>query len=159
MLIGVYQNENKPEEALPILQAFTTRYLQNFLFRLEMASVLTQLNRQADAVAAFEALVKEAGTNSPAAKSMDLIRFQYAEALAKQQAYEKAATQFLSVTKEPNAEAGLVTMALLRAGQVFDLSNKRDEALTQYKAVVMRPNIYDSRDQAQKGLKQPFKKA
>ena len=159
MLIGVYQNENKPEEAFPILQAFTTRYPQNFLFRLEMASVLTQLNRQADAVAAFEALVKEAGTNSPAAKSMDLIRFQYAEALAKQHTYEKAATQFLAVTKEPNAEAGLVTMALLRAGQVFDLANQRDAALAQYKAVVTRPNVYDSRDQAQKGLKQPFKKS
>jgi hypothetical protein len=50
-------------------------------------------------------------------------------------------------------------MALLRAGQVYDLASKRDEALAQYKAVLTRPNVYDSREQAQKGLKQPYKKA
>lgn len=159
MLIGIYQNENKPEQALAILKDFTARYPSNFLFRLEFASALSQLNRKDDAIAAFDALIKEAGTNSPAAKSMDLIRFQYGEALAKQNAFEKAAQQFLAAAKEPNAEAGLATMAVLRAGQMYDLAEQRNEAIAQYKAVLTRPNVYDSRDQAQKGLKQPFKKA
>lgn len=158
MLIGIYQNENKPEEALTILQDFTSRYPNNFLFRLEFASALAQQTRKDEAIAAFEALVKEAGTNTPAAKSMDLIRFQYAEALAKQQSYDQAAEQFLASAKEPAAEAGLATMALLRAGQVFDLASKRNEALAQYKVVMARPNVYDSRDQAQKGMKQPYRK-
>ena len=65
----------------------------------------------------------------------------------------------MASSKEPNAEAGLATMALLRAGQVYDLASKRNEALAQYKVVLMRPNVYDSRDQAQKGLKQPYRKA
>lgn len=159
MLIGIYQTENRPEAALAILENFTARYPNNFLFRLELATALTQLKRADKANEVFEALVKENGTNTPAARAMDLIRFQYAEALAKQENYEKSAAQFLAVTKEPNAESSLITMALLRAGQIYDLANKRDEALAQYKAVVARPNVYDSRDQAQKGLKQPFKKA
>lgn len=159
MLIGIYQNENKPEEAIAILQDFTARYPSNFLFRLELASALSQQNRKGESIAAFEALIKEAGTNSPAAKSMDLIRFQYAEALAKQQSFDQAAEQFIASSKEPNAEAGLATMALLRAGQIYDLASKRNEALAQYKAVLTRPNVYDSRDQAQKGLKQPYRKA
>lgn len=159
MLIGIYQNEGKPEAALAILKDFTSRYPNNFLFRLELASVLSQLNRKDEAIAAFDSLVKEAGTNSPAAKAMDLIRFQYGEVLAKQNEFDKAAKQFLQAAKENNADAGLVTMALLRAGQVYDLAQHRDEAITQYKVVLTRPNIYDSRDQAQKGLKQPYKKA
>lgn len=159
MLIGIYQNENKPEAALAILKDFTTRYPNNFLFRLEMASVLAQLNRKEETIAAFESLIKEAGTNSPAAKSMDLIRFQYAEALVKQNQFEKAAAQFINASKETNAEPGLATMAVLRAGQVYDLAEQRDEAIAQYKMVLSRPNVYDSREQAQKGLKQPFKKA
>lgn len=159
MLIGIYQNENKPEAALAILKDFTSRYPNNFLFRLELASALSQQNRKDEAVAAFEALIKEAGTNSPAAKSMDLIRYQYAESLAKQQLFDKAAEQFIASSKEPNAEAGLMTMALLRAGQIYDLASKRDEAIAQYKVVSTRPNVYDSRDQAQKGLRQPYKKA
>ena len=158
MLIGIYQNENKPEDALAILKDFTARYPNNFLFRLELASALSKQNRKDEAVAALEALIKEAGTNSPAAKSMDLIRFQYAEALAKQQSFDQAAEQFLASAKEQNAETGLVTMAVLRAGQVYDLASKREQALTQYKVVLARPNVYDSREQAQKGLKQPFRK-
>jgi predicted Zn-dependent protease len=158
MLIGIYQNEGKPEEALAILKDFTSRYPNNFLFRLELASALSQQNRKDEAIAAFEALLKVAGTNSPAAKSMDLIRFQYAESLVKQQSFDRAAEQFLAAAKETNAEAGLATMALLRAGQVYDLASKRDEALAQYKVVLTRPNVYDSRDQAQKGLKQPYRK-
>ena len=159
MLIGIYQNENKPEEALNILKDFTARYPNNFLFRLELASALSQEKRKDEATAAFEALIAEAGTNSPAAKSMDLIRYQYAEALEKQQAYEQSAQQFLATAKAPGADAGLATMALLRAGQSLDLANKREEAIAQYKVVLTRPNVYDSRDQAQKGLKQPFRKA
>lgn len=159
MLIGIYQNEGKPEAALAILKDFTSRYPNNFLFRLELASVLSQLNRKDEAIAAFDSLVKEAGTNSPAAKAMDLIRFQYGEVLAKQNEFDKAAKQFLQVPKETTADPGLVTMSLLRAGQVYDLAQQRDEAITQYKVVLTRPNVYDSRDQAQKGLKQPFKKA
>ncbi len=159
MLIGIYQNESKPEAALAILQDFTARYPNNFLFRLELASALSQQNRKAESAAAFAALLTEAGTNSPAAKSMDLIRFQYAEALAKQQSFAQAAEQFVASAKEPNAEAGLATMALLRAGQIYDLASKRNEALAQYKAVLTRPNVYDSRDQAQRGLKQPYRKA
>lgn len=159
MLLGIYQNENRPEDALSILKDFTSRYPNNFLFRLELASALSQQNRKEEAFATFESLIKEAGTDSPAARSMDLIRFQYAEALAKHQLFDKAAEQFLASSKEPNAEAGLSTMALLRAGQVYDLASKRDEALAQYKAVLARPNVYDSRDQAQKGLKQPHRKS
>ena len=159
MLIGIYQNENKPEEALALLKEFTTRYPNNFLFRLELATVLAQLNQKDEAIAAFDALSKEAGSNSPAAKSMDLIRFQYGEALAKQNQFDKAAEQFLNAAKEPNAEPGLATMAMLRAGQVYDLIEQRKEAIAQYKVVLARPNVYDSREQAQKGLKQPYKKA
>lgn len=159
MLIGIYQNENKPEAALSILKDFTERYPNNFLFRLELASVLSQLDRKNEAMAAFESLIKEARTDSPAAKSMDLIRFQYAEALAKQGEFGQAAKQFQLAAKENNAEPGLATMALLRAGQVYDLAQQRDAAIGQYKQVLARPNVYDSRDQAQKGLKQPFKKA
>ena len=139
MLIGIYQNENKSEAALAILKDFTSRYPNNFLFRLELASVLSQLNRKDEAIAAFDALIKEAGSNSPAAKSMDLIRFQYAEALAKQNEFDQAAQQFLLTAKENNAEPGLATMAALRAGQVFDLAEQRNEAIAQYKVVLTRP--------------------
>ena len=57
----------------------------------------------------------------------------------------------------PGAEASIVTRARLRGAQALDLAGRRDEALTQYKAVLARPNVYDSHEDARRGLKEPFR--
>ena len=44
------------------------------------------------------------------------------------------------------------------AGSAPDLAGKRADALTQYRAVLARPNVYDAHEQAQAGLKEAFKK-
>ncbi len=67
-----------------------------------------------------------------------------------------SAEQFLAASKAKDAEANLATLALLRAAQVNDQAGQRTEAVAHYKAVLARPNVYDSRVQAEKGLRQPF---
>jgi hypothetical protein len=44
----------------------------------------------------------------------------------------------------------------LRAAQTFDLAGHRVEAIAQYKAALARPNVYDTRRQAEKGLNKPY---
>jgi uncharacterized membrane-anchored protein len=56
------------------------------------------------------------------------------------------------------AQEGLATMAHLYAAQALDLSGKRNDALTQYRAVLSRPNVYDAHEQAQVGLKEVYKR-
>jgi 23S rRNA A1618 N6-methylase RlmF len=51
----------------------------------------------------------------------------------------------------------MVTRARLRHAQALDLAGRRDEAVTQYKAVLARPNVYDSHEDARRGLKEPYK--
>ena len=48
-------------------------------------------------------------------------------------------------------------MAYLYAAHAFDIAGRRNEALVQYRTVLARPNVYDSHDLAQKGLREPFK--
>jgi hypothetical protein len=43
-------------------------------------------------------------------------------------------------------------MAHLHVAQALDASNKRAEATTQYRLVLSRPEVYDSHDEARKGL-------
>ena len=156
LLIGVYQNEHKPAEALPYLKEFTTRYPRNYLFKMEQANVLVQLKKNDDAAKTFEALISEANEKAPAAKVIDLIRFQYAEMLSNNSQHEKSLEQYLAAAKELSVEPGLKTIALLKAGQKLDLLNRRTEAIAQYKLVLARPNVFDSHDQANKGMKQAF---
>jgi hypothetical protein len=159
MLLAIHQNEKRPDLALTLLEDLGARFPANFLFKLERAAVLSQLDRTAEAQALFEELLKDAPRHAPLARLLDLIHFQYAESLAAQNAHERAAAEFVAAARSPQAEAGLATFALLRAAQSYDLASKRDEAVAQYKAVLARPNVYDSRERAEKGIKQPFRES
>ncbi|HEX8294291.1 MAG TPA: hypothetical protein VF570_21225, partial [Pyrinomonadaceae bacterium] len=38
-----------------------------------------------------------------------------------------------------------------------DLAGRREEAVTHYRAVLARPNVYDSHEDARRGLKEPYR--
>jgi tetratricopeptide (TPR) repeat protein len=152
MLIAIYRNEKRNEDALQVINHLTAKYPKSYLLKLETAALLVSLKRPDEAYAAFEALLKD----PTAASVYDLVNYQYAEALARAGEYQRAAQQFTSVPKVQGGDANLATVSLLRAGQVYDLAGNREEAIAQYKAVLARPNIYDTQMQAEKGLNKPF---
>ena len=43
------------------------------------------------------------------------------------------------------------------AARAFDVVGKRNDALSQYREVLTRPDIYAAHEEARKGLRQPFK--
>ena len=53
--------------------------------------------------------------------------------------YDRAAKEFLASADAPGAQQGLATMAHLYAARLLDLAGKRNDALTQYRAVLARP--------------------
>jgi hypothetical protein len=61
-----------------------------------------------------------------------------------------------AVTKATGADPDLVTWSFLRAGQALDLGGQRNEGIEPDRQVIARPNVYDSREQASRGLKKPF---
>lgn len=153
MLLAIYQNEKRYEDALAVLDQLSAKYQRSYLLKLEKAYTLVSLKRADDAYAAFEDLLKDPA----AAAAVDLVHYQYAEALASNKEHKRAAEHFMEVPKSKGADANLATLALLRAAQALDLAGQRNDAVAQYKAVLARPNVYDTREQAEKGLKQPFK--
>src|SRR5262247_399226 len=153
MLLAIYQNEKRYEDALALLDQLSAKYPRSYLVKLERAYTLVSLKRSEDAYAAFEDLLKDPA----AAPAVDLVHYQYAEALALGKDYKRAAEHFLEAPKSQGADPNLATLALLRAAQIYDLAGQRNDALAQYKAVLARPNVYDTREQAEKGLKHPFK--
>jgi tetratricopeptide (TPR) repeat protein len=153
MLLAIYQNEKRHEDALALLDQLSAKYPRSYLVKLERAYTLVSLKRADAAYAAFEDLLKDPA----AAPAVDLIHYQYAEALAEGRDYKRAAEHFLEVPKSKGADVNLATLALLRTAQIYDLAGQRTDAVAQYKVVLARPNVYDTREQAEKGLKQPFR--
>jgi tetratricopeptide (TPR) repeat protein len=174
LLIVLYAREKRFAEAAAIAKELAAKYPRNYLYRLEAADALVSqaaLERGAnpstttatitvadEAFATFDSLLKDKAVRDTAARAFDLIHFKYGEALMTAGHYERAAKEFLAAADVPGAQQGLATMAHLYAARALDLAGKRNDAMTQYRAVLSRPNVYDAHDQAQSGLKEAFKK-
>lgn len=171
VLIALYKREERFADAANVSRELEAKYPRNYLFKLELADALASqasVERKANRVAeaqklereaftAFDALVHDRLTRESAARLLDLIHFQYGEALMVAGQPEAAAREYLSASIVNGADSGMVTMARLRAAQAYDLAGKRNEALAQYKAVLERPNIFDAHDEAKQGLREPYK--
>jgi tetratricopeptide (TPR) repeat protein len=174
LLIVLYTREKRYAEAAAIGKELAAKYPRNYLYRLEAADALVyqaaleraanQSNTTAttaienEAFATFDSLLKDKAVRDSAARAFDLIHFKYGEALMTAGLYDHAAKEFLASAETPGAQQGLATMAHLYAARALDLAGKRNDALTQYRSVLARPNVYDAHDQAQSGLKEAFKK-
>jgi tetratricopeptide (TPR) repeat protein len=171
VLILLYTREKRYADVLPLTRELSARYPRNYLLRLETADALVSLagvkRKEKDLIAAvqlekeafatFDELLRDRNVRDAAARALDLIHFKYGEVLLAAGYSDRAAKEFLAATRVEHAEAGLVTMAHLFAARAYDVGGKRDEAVAQYKAVLARPNIYDSHDEAKRGLQKAYK--
>jgi tetratricopeptide (TPR) repeat protein len=172
LLIVLYAREKRFAEATTIARELAAKYPRNYLYRLEAAEALVSQAAQereanhstgisaieTEAFATFDSLLKDKVVRDSAAREFDLIHFKYGEALMTAGQYDKAAKEFLASADAPGAQQGLATMAHLYAARALDLAGKRNDALSQYRAVLARPDVYDAHDQAQAGLKEAYKK-
>jgi hypothetical protein len=85
------------------------------------------------------------------------VHYNYGDALLVAGQPERAAKELLAAATLPGAESSMVTRARLRAAQALDVAGKREEALKEYQTVLTRPNVFDSHEDARRGLKEPYK--
>jgi len=171
LLIVLYTREKRYPDALALARELMAKYPRNYLFRLEAADALVQqaeierknknieaaTKAEREAFATFEDLLHDRTVRDTVSRALDLVHFKYGEVLLTAGEGERAAKEFLAATKVERAEPSLVTMAHLYAARAFDLAGKREDALSQYREVLTRPDIYAAHDEAKKGLREPFK--
>jgi hypothetical protein len=168
VLIALLKRERRFRDAYTYASELGAKYPRNYLFKMEAADALVsqaELDRATDPAAAkkteqeafavFESLLAShaAGARAP----RDLVHFSYGEALFVAGYADRAVKEYLAAATDQKAEATTATRARLRAAQALDLAGRRDEAVAQYKAVLARPNVYDSHEEAKRGLKEPYK--
>ncbi|MET0648926.1 MAG: hypothetical protein ABW208_20130 [Pyrinomonadaceae bacterium] len=170
MLVALLKRERRYREAYTYANELATKYPRNYLLKMEAADALVSQaeaeratnpeaakKTEAEAFAVFDSLLAPAaGPNAPRVP-LDLVHFNYGDALLVAGHAERAAKELAAAAAVPGAEASMVTRARLRGAQALDLAGRREEAVSQYKAVLARPNVYDSHEDAKRGLKEPFK--
>lgn len=168
LLIVLYKREKRFDDALAMSRELSAKYPRNYILKMESADALISQAEVArrenktdvasaaerEAFGIFDALLRD----RTEARNFHLIHFRYGEALFLAGQSERAAREFLAAASLPGAEQGLVTMARLRAAQSLDLASRRSEALAQYRIVLSRPDVYNSHEEARRGLREPYKK-
>jgi hypothetical protein len=170
MLIALLKRERRYREAYNYASELAAKYPRNYLLKMEAADALVSQaeteratnpeaakKTETEAFAVFDSLLAPAhGANAPRVP-LDLVHYNYGDALLVAGQAERAAKELAAAAAVPGAEASMVTRARLRGAQALDLAGRREEAVTQYKAVLARPNVYDSHEDAKRGLKEPYK--
>lgn len=154
LLVALYYRERRYSDALAVLETLASRYPRNYLLRSERATLLLRLGRTAEAVDAFEQLLRQPSFSA----AHDVIRFQYAEALFQTGYTQAALHHFRQLVASTQAYPDLVTLSYLRIGQILDLSGNRSAALTAYTTVLERENVFDSHEQARRYRRTPYKR-
>lgn len=173
LLIALLKRERRYRDAYAYASELAAKYPRNYLLKMEAADALVsqaELDRatdpeaarrtEAEAFAVFDSLLAPAGgANAPNAPRvpLDLVRYNYGDALLVAGQAERAAKELSAAASTPGAEASMVTRARLRAAQALDLAGRRDEAVAHYRAVLALPNVYDSHEDAKRGLKEPYR--
>jgi hypothetical protein len=174
VLIVLYKREKRFLDAHRNASELASKYGRNYIFKMESADALVsqaEVDRARDpeaakkaeteAFAIFESLLargREGAQGAPRAP-LDLVHYSYGDALFVAGHAERAAREFLAAAALPNVEPGLAVRTRLRAAQALDVAGKREEAVAQYKAVLARANLFDSHEEAKRGLKEPYKTA
>jgi len=153
LLIGIYTKEGQPERALEVISQLAAKYPRNYLFGIERATMLYRLNRADEGSRVYTDLLKDGRI---AAQATDLLNYQWGGALAARGDHQAAIERYNAVTRWPKADADLISLAHLGAGQSLDVLGKRDEALAEYEIVLKRNNVYNSHKQASQHVKKPY---
>lgn len=156
-LAGVYAAyEKRPAEALAIVAELRQEKPDNVYFGL--MEVIVRLNAKdwAEAAAAGEALAPRIRAVPAARDQVSLFELYLGEAYLGGRENGKAIeTLDRCVAQAPEPRRATVTFCLLRRAQAYDLAGRRAEALADYRAVRERPDYFDSRGKARKGLSRP----
>ena len=153
LLIGIYSREGEFDRALESLGLLARKYPRNYLLSVERAAMLYRLGKRVEGANAFEDLLKDEVVTRNA---VDLVNYQWAEALLAAGDHAGAVKRYGEVVRWPASSPDLITLAHLRAGQAQDALGDRAGATAEYETVLKRENVFDSHDRAGQYLKKAF---
>lgn len=136
MLCALYRRERQPQRALPLLEDLIRRFPRNYLFRMEQSQMYSNLGDKAKALAAVGAVAEAKRRRLPGYADVPwekiwfqegTIQFWYGDLEAALENMRKV----ISTGRELDLGTGV--LAWMRIGQIYDLTNRRPEALNAYK--------------------------
>lgn len=150
------RREQKYDEAITLVGSMQQQFPRNFLVATEYAHLLNAAGHGQEAVAAYRKIVAGCRNSSYTVCRIEIPAYGLGEALHGQRDYQDAADAY-ELAASSSADPALKQKAMLGAGEMYDLMQKRDAAMAKYRAVIAENSDSGSADLARQYLKQAYK--
>jgi tetratricopeptide (TPR) repeat protein len=158
ILLAVFlRREHRYEEALPIVRSLVPRFPQDVLLALEEGNLLRASGHNQEAAAVYQKIWQMGKEGKYPGLHYEIAALSLGDLLRSQKNYAAAAAAYELVGQAPQPDSDVVQRANLGAGEMYDLLQKRDLALTKYQAVVAKDSESASADIARKRMKEAYR--
>ncbi len=150
------RREQKYAEALQVVNELQHANPRNFLMATEYAHLLNAAGHGPEAIAAYRKVLAGCGKDAYNQCRIQIPAFGLGEALRGQKDYAGAAEAYELAAANSTKDADLQQKAMLAAGEMYDLLQKRDTALEKYKAVIAENSASNSAELARRYMKTAY---
>jgi tetratricopeptide (TPR) repeat protein len=151
------RHDGRYPEALAVQRGLAERFPHDYLFQLEVANLTKDEGNGPAAIAAYEAILADA--RKPGYffdPRLHMTYFGLADTQRGQNEIAEAAKNYLNAAAQPSCSDWLRRRAQLNAGEMFDLLDKRNEAIKQYQEASAGGGDQSQADAARRYLKSPY---
>jgi tetratricopeptide (TPR) repeat protein len=160
-LCALYRRENQPARAVPLVEDLIRRFPRNYLLRLELSQMYSMAGDQNHAIQAVEEVTRLKTAHAPGYDRVPWEKVWFQEGTIQFWYRDLArAEENLWRTCHSPVEIDLNTevFSWLRIGQIYDLTNRRSQALDAYRKAIAAAPQGDAAMEAKRYLATPYRR-
>ena len=150
------RREQKYAEALKVVNGMQADFPRNFLVASEYAHLMNAAGHGPEAIAAYRKVLVGCHNNAYSFCKVEVAAYGLGESLRGQRDYAGAAEAY-ELAASNSRDGELKQKSTLAAGEMYDVMQKRDNALEKYKAVIAENSETNTADLARHYMKQAYK--
>jgi tetratricopeptide (TPR) repeat protein len=161
LLCALYRRENQSKLAVPLVQDLIRRYPRNYLLRMELGQMYSQSGDGVRGLQALEEVVRLKQSHAPGFDRVPWEKIYYQEGSI--QFWYNDLDRSLENMKKVAAAGEEVDLntgvqALLRMGQIYDMKQRRAEAIAAYKKAIAYAPQAEAAQESRKYLDTPYRR-
>ena len=158
---ALYRRENQSRKAVPIVEDLIRRFPRNYLLRLELSQMWSMAGDKTHALDAVEEVARLKTAHAPGYDRVPWEKVYFQEGTI--EFWYNDLPHALEHMKQVAAAAQDVDLntgvsAYLRMGQIYDLTNRRAEAVDAYKKAIAYAPEAEAAQEAKKYLEAPYRR-
>jgi len=161
-LCVLYRREERWQAAAPILDELVRRFPRNYLLRFEQAQMYSALGDKDKAIGTMQAVaeLKSSGAPGFANLASERIYYQIGNIQFWYRDYNGAVENLKKATSGGAAlDLNTGTLAWMRLGQIYDLTNRRELAMEAYRRAIAFAPEAEAAKESRRYLSSPYRRA